>query len=171
MNCFKGMGLRACASAAVVLFGLTVWPSAARALDCVPVTEDTIKQLFVRWNDALQKPQPDHPTPDAVVQLYATDAVLLPTVENGPMIGRDAIRGYFAHFLENMPSGTILGPQNIRIGCNIAFDAGLYIFTYRKEGKKPTAARYTYVYRYDGGGWLIAHHHSSQWPLLPEPIQ
>jgi uncharacterized protein (TIGR02246 family) len=171
MKRFKRIGLAAYASAALILLALLAWPSAARALECVTVTPDEIANLFVRWNDALQKPQPEHPTPDAVIQLYATDAVLLPTVENGPYIGHADIRKYFEHFLENKPSGTILGPHNIRIGCNIAFDAGLYIFAYRKEGKKPTAARYTYVYKYEGGGWLIAHHHSSQWPLLPEPIR
>ena len=166
MNRFERMSLPAYASAALILLALVAWPSAARALDCVPVTDDIIKEQFVRWNDALQTGNAD-----TVVALYAPDAVLLPTVENGPYIGHADIRKYFEHFLENKPSGTILGPHNIRIGCNMAFDVGLYIFTYRKEGKRPTAARYTYVYRYEGGGWLIAHHHSAQWPLLPEPIR
>jgi len=160
MNRFKGTGLHACASAAVVLFGLAVWPSAARALDCVPVTEDAIKQLFVDWNNALQTGNAG-----TVVALYASDAVLLPTLKSGPLIGPTDIAKYFKEeFLPKKPVGAIDGNHNIRIGCNMAVDAGLYTFTYRKEGEKPTPARYTYVYRYDGGRWLIAHHHSSVRP-------
>jgi hypothetical protein len=50
----------------------------------------------------------------------------------------------------------------------VAFDAGLYTFTYdpppERPRKEPTKARYTYVYEYDGVSWLIAHHHSSVRP-------
>jgi uncharacterized protein (TIGR02246 family) len=121
------------------------------------VTEGQIADLFQVWNNALQTGNPDK-----VVELYAPDGILLPTVENGPLIGRAAIRGYFVHFLENKPNGKI-DERIIRIGCNVALDAGLYTFTYR-TGAPPTAARFTYVYEYDGGRWLIAHHHSSKRP-------
>jgi uncharacterized protein (TIGR02246 family) len=172
MNRFKGMGLRAYASAAVVLFGLAAWPSAARSqgLGCVPVTVADIEKLFVQWNEALGRSTPDKP--DDVVNLYAPDAVLLPTVENGPYIRRADIRKYFEHFLADKPSGKI-DERTIRIGCNVAFDAGLYTFTYDpprpRPPKKATPARFTYVYKYEGGTWLIAHHHSSVWPVLPKP--
>ena len=160
MHRFKRMGKVSYASAALVLLALMAWPTAAgsRALECVTVTETTIANLFVDWNNALRTEDPDK-----VVALYAPDAILLPTVENGPLIGPIAIRGYFVHFLANKPSGVIEG-RTIRIGCNVAFDAGLYTFTYDKPGEPPTAARYTYVYEYTGGRWLIAHHHSSKRP-------
>ena len=83
MKRFKRMSLPAHASAAVTLLALVAWPSAAGALDCKPVDEAAIKQLFVRWNAALQMPNPDNPNPNAVVNLYAREAVLLPTVEIG----------------------------------------------------------------------------------------
>jgi len=123
----------------------------------VAVTETEIANLFSAWNAALQTLDPDK-----VVETYAPDAVLLPTVENGPLIGRPAIRGYFVHFLEKKPSGAI-NERTIRIGCNVAFDAGLYTFTYG-TGEPPTAARFTYIYEHDGSRWLIAHHHSSKRP-------
>jgi hypothetical protein len=66
------------------------------------VTERQIANLFVRWNDALQKSTPEKP--DAVVNLYATDAILLPTVENGPYTNHAEIGKYFEHFLKNKPS-------------------------------------------------------------------
>src|SRR2546428_13519120 len=87
------LGLSLHASTAVILLTLVAWPSAARALDCVAVTEDAIKELFVEWNKAVQTGDPD-----TVVARYASDAVLLPTVENGPEIGPVAIKGYFGLF-------------------------------------------------------------------------
>jgi uncharacterized protein (TIGR02246 family) len=155
---FKRIGFSAYAFAAVFLLAIAGWPPAAgsKGLGCVPVTEDEIAKLFVNWNNALKTLNPDE-----VVYLYAQDGILLPTVENGPLIGRAAIRGYFVHFLEDKPSGEI-NERTIRIGCNVALDAGLYTFTY--AAKEPTKARYTYVYEYDGGRWLIAHHHSSKRP-------
>jgi uncharacterized protein (TIGR02246 family) len=167
MNHFNRMGLAAYASAAVISLALMGWPPAAGALDCTPVTKEQIADLFVRWNNALQASTPENPGP--VTNTYAENAILLPTVENGPMIGRPAISGYFKHFLVSKPSGTI-DQRTIRIGCNIAFDTGLYTFTYDPStGKKaPTLARYTYIYEYASGGWLIAHHHSSQRPEPPK---
>ena len=69
MKRFRWMGLLGYAFAAVFLLALVAWPSAAGALDCKPVDEAAIKQLFVRWNDALQMPDPKKPNPNAVVTL------------------------------------------------------------------------------------------------------
>src|SRR5262249_18508902 len=121
MKRLKPTGLPACASAAVFLLALVAWPSAAGALDCKPVDEAAIKQLFVRWNAALQMPSPDKPSPNAVVNLYAREAVLLPTVEIGPYTNPDDIRKYFEHFLAKKPRGAIdEATRTIRIGCNMA---------------------------------------------------
>src|SRR5262249_44067313 len=159
MHRFKQFGWIAPAFPLLFLAVILAWPQAAgsRGLGCVPVTEEAIAKLFTDWNNALQTGNPDK-----VVELYAPDGILLPTVENGPLIGHAAIRGYFVHFLENKPNGKI-DERTIRIGCNAAFDAGLYTFSYG-TGAPPTAARFTYIYEYDGGRWLIAHHHSSKRP-------
>ena len=165
---FKWNGFSAYASVAVFLLIFAAWPPTAdsRRLRCVPVTKDAIAKLFVKWNEALEKSTPKKP--DDVVNLYAPDAVLLPTVKNGPLTNHDAIRDYFVHFLEDKPSGAI-NESIIWIGCNVAFDAGLYTFTYTppppRPPKDPTKARYTYVYKYDGARWLIVQHHSSVRPV------
>src|SRR5215470_4664115 len=78
MTRFKRISRPAYASAAMILPALVAWPSAAGALECKPVDEAAIKQLFVRWNAALQMPKPDKPNPNAVVNLYEREAVLLP---------------------------------------------------------------------------------------------
>jgi uncharacterized protein (TIGR02246 family) len=133
--------------------------AARGGLGSVAVTEADVENLFVAWNNALQTENPDR-----VVALYATDAIPLPMGENGPYTDHAAIRRYFVDFLKKKPGGAIDRPHNIRIGCNVAFDSGLYTFTYGKKPNDPTPARYTYVYRYVGGTWLIAHHHSSKQP-------
>jgi len=173
MNRIKRLGLSGCASAAVFVLALAGWPSAAGALDCKPVDEAAIKQLFVRWNAALQMPNPDNPNPNAVVNLYAREAVLLPTVEIGPYTNPDDIRKYFERFLAKKPSGAIdEAKRTICIGCNIAFDAGLYTFTVngdQPDTRVKVPARYTYIYQLKGDRWLIAHHHSSVRPEPPKP--
>ena len=92
-----------------------------------------------------------------------TDATLLPTVQNGPLIRATAIRGYFVHFLEKSPQGKI-DQRIVHISCNIAYDIGLY--TFELDGDQPgtrtkVGARYTFIYAPEGGKWLIVHHHSS----------
>jgi uncharacterized protein (TIGR02246 family) len=105
-----------------------------------------------------------------VVANYGIDATLLPTVQNGPLIGPAAIRGYFVHFLEKSPQGTI-DRRIVHIGCNIAYDIGLY--TFELDGDQPgtrtkVGARYTFIYAAEGGKWLIVHHHSSALPESPK---
>jgi uncharacterized protein (TIGR02246 family) len=131
---------------------------------CTAITPKQVGALFDRWDAALATDNPD-----AVVKNYSTDAVLLPTAANGPLVGPEAIRGYFVHFLARHPRGTI-DKRTIRIGCNTVFDAGTYIFTL--DGGQPGSrvqlpARYTYVYEPRGGNWLIVHHHSSAMPEQP----
>ena len=129
------------------------------------MTEVKAKALFDEWNSALQQ------NPEKVVQTYTLDAVLLPTFENGPLIGRDEIRGYFDHFLEKHPVGKIDTRAIVPASCNMGVVAGLYTFTVDKENARvDEPARYTYVYAYkqEVGRWLIAHHHSSAQPQKNE---
>lgn len=128
---------------------------------CAAITPTQVAGLFDRWNAALATGNPD-----AVTATYTPDAVLLPTVERGPLIGTAAIRGYFVGFLKKHPHGTI-DTRVIRIGCNMAYDVGLY--TFMLDGTAPGSrvalhARYTYIYVPDHGHWLIVHHHSSAVP-------
>ena len=138
--------------------------SARTTAVCQTITKPQVVALFDRWNRALETRKVD-----AVVATYAPDATLLPTVENGPLIGRDAIGGYFTYFLKQAPEATI-DTHNIHIGCNIAYDIGLY--TFMVDGDQPgtrkqVRARYTFIYVPDHGKWLIVHHHSSALPKPP----
>ena len=130
---------------------------------CEPIGTAAIKALFVRWNEALQDP-----SAAKVVALYANDATLLPTVENGPYTKANGLKEYFVHFVERKPVATIDESRRfIKIGCNIAYDIGLYSFEVNGANtpdRETIKARYTFIYKWDGKRWLIAHHHSSAEP-------
>lgn len=140
------------------LFLLSVPVKAADSAPCIKADQTQISALFDRWNTSLGTLDPDQ-----VVAQYAPDAVLLPTVSNRPRTTPAEIRDYFVHFLKSGPQGKI-DQHIIRIGCNVAQDVGTYTFRF-KDGKT-VHARYTYVYEWVDGKWLIAHHHSS---AMPEP--
>jgi uncharacterized protein (TIGR02246 family) len=123
---------------------------------CAPVTEQQVKGLFDRWNASLKTLKPDE-----ILNNYASDAILLPTVSNLPRLTQAERREYFVHFLENKPQG-VIDQRVIRLGCNDAIDSGLYTFT-MGDGTK-VRARYTFVYNYQNGQWLIVSHHSSAMP-------
>jgi uncharacterized protein (TIGR02246 family) len=136
----------------------------AKSMSCAAVTTKQIEGLFDRWNTSLATLDPAKVTAN-----YASDAVLLPTVSNTPRTDSASIKEYFVHFLESHPQGKI-DTRTVKVGCNTASDVGTYTFTL--DGKTPgekqiVKARYSYVYTYRDGKWLIAHHHSS---AMPEPI-
>jgi uncharacterized protein (TIGR02246 family) len=130
---------------------------------CQTITEQQVTALFDRWNQSLATRDPD-----AVVANYAEDGTLLPTVQNGPLVGHDAIRGYFVYFLKQAPDGKI-DRRVVHRGCNVAYDIGTYTFTVngdQQNSRKQVQARYTFIYAPEHGKWQIVHHHSS---ALPAP--
>ncbi len=147
------IGLVGCASNQAAHTGT----QGARTESCKATTEAEIASLFDRWNQALQTGDPHK-----VVANYAERSILLPTVSNKPRLTPAEKEDYFHHFLENRPSGKI-DLRTIEIGCNTAFDAGLYTFTFAKTGAV-VSGRYTYTYRWNGSEWLITSHHSSAMP-------
>lgn len=150
-------------TATVIAIGLSAPASAqvspakkAPSGNCQATNNQQIAALFDRWNDSLRTLDPDK-----VVANYAVDAVLLPTVSDKPRLNRAEIHEYFVKFLKDAPQGTI-DSRTIKIGCNVAQDVGTYTFRF-KDGRT-VQARYTYVYEWQNGKWLIAHHHSSAMP-------
>ncbi len=145
---------------AALSLGASVPASAqSSAPTCAAATPQQISGLFDRWNASLRTGDPDQ-----VLANYASDGVLLPTVSNQPRTTPAEIRDYFVKFLKSGPQGSI-DQRIIKIGCNIAQDVGTYTFKFA-DGKT-VHARYTYVYEWQDGKWLIAHHHSSAMPEKP----
>ncbi|WFU12779.1 SgcJ/EcaC family oxidoreductase (plasmid) [Rhizobium sp. CB3090] len=128
----------------------------ALAEQCAPITKPQVERLFDRWNASLATLDPEK-----VVENYAPDAVLLPTLSNKPRLTQKERREYFVGFLKKHPQGKI-NSRTIKIGCNDALDIGLYTFTLKDGAKVP--ARYTFTYEFKHGKWLISSHHSSAMP-------
>ncbi|MEU1935167.1 SgcJ/EcaC family oxidoreductase [Streptomyces coeruleorubidus] len=126
-------------------------------------TEAQVLGLFDQWNAALQTGDPQK-----VADLYAKDAVLLPTVSDNVRTDRAEIVDYFEHFLRNKPAGTKVESVVNVLDRDTVIDTGVYEFalTDHETGAKNTVkARYTYAYEKQADGtWLIVNHHSSKMP-------
>jgi uncharacterized protein (TIGR02246 family) len=124
-------------------------------------TEQEIAALFDEWNAALATGNPEK-----VADLYAPDAVLLPTLSPQIRTTRAGIVDYFAHLLPSNPQAVITQEIITVLDRNNAINTGLYTFTLTENGvQQQVPARYTFVYRRTNGEWLIVNHHSS---VVPE---
>lgn len=129
---------------------------------CAPVTEAALDQQFAKFNAAWATKNPD-----TVTNLFARDAVLLPTVSNVPRTDHAQIRDYFVSFLRGEPVGTI-NTSTIKLGCNVAYRMGTWTvgLTNQNSGvRNDVKARYSFIYAWSDGEWKIAHLHSSMMPV------
>lgn len=135
-------------------------PAGPASALCAPIDAAGVAALFDRWNAALASGDPEQ-----VAALYGDDALLLPTLSPIPRADHAAIADYFVQFLAQAPEGRI-DSRTVRLGCNEALDAGTYSFLLHPAGQEPrrVAARYSFVYSFDGTDWHIQHHHSSLMP-------
>jgi len=125
-------------------------------------TKAQISGFFDTWNAALKTGDPEK-----VADLYAKNAVLLPTVSNKIRTDHAGIVDYFEHFLLNKPVGKKITTIVNVLDDNSALDTGIYEFTLtdpKTGNKRVVKARYTYEYERRGGVWKIVNHHSSAMP-------
>jgi len=99
----------------------------------------------------------------ALVNLYAPDAVLLGTTGFSLVEGQAAIRDYFSR-LATSGDKVAIGEQKVALlDDNVAYVTGIYEFTASRGGETRKApAGFTMVLIKRGGDWLIVHHHSSR---------
>jgi uncharacterized protein (TIGR02246 family) len=107
--------------------------------------------------------------PDAILALYAKDAVLWGTLSPTRRETPAALREYFVGAFKALPGHKVaFGDQLIRVYGDTAINTGYYTFSYVKDGQPQTIpARYSFVYVKQGGKWLIVDHHSSAVPAPP----
>jgi uncharacterized protein (TIGR02246 family) len=130
----------------------------ASTATCAPIPAGAVDTLFNQWNAAWATKNPD-----TVTNLFARDAVLLPTISAIPRTDRAGIRDYFVGFLKNSPVGRIDSSRVIE-GCNKLIRMGGWSVTLTDpstQAANTVSGRYTFIYRYEDGAWKVAHLHSS----------
>jgi uncharacterized protein (TIGR02246 family) len=99
---------------------------------------------------------------DAVVELYAPNAVLLGTASPIISEGTDAIRSYFDPLKPGAIKGVMGDRRTIVLGEDAVATTGFYDFSVMRDGTpQQLPARFTMVVAKRDGRWLIVHHHSS----------
>lgn len=100
--------------------------------------------------------------PEAVVNNYWPDAILLGTVSPVISVGTEAIRKYFSVVKGSGNKNAIQERHTIVLDDNAVVVTGFYEFTRMADGKPvPGPSRFTMLVTKRGGEWRIAHHHSS----------
>ncbi len=125
---------------------------------CQAIDKAQVSALFQRWNEDLVSGDPKR-----VVENYAEESILLPTLSSRLRRTAEEKQDYFTHFLEKKPSGTV-DERMVQIDCNTALDTGIYTFSFA-DGNE-VKARYTFTYKWypERDQWLITSHHSSAMP-------
>lgn len=133
----------------------------AKRMRCAAVTERDIERQFDAFNAAWATRQAGR-----VADLFGPDAVLLATVAATPRTDRAGIEDYFDKFLKGAPVGTI-ETSTIDIGCNMATRVGTWTVRFAEPTPSEARARYSFIYKYQDGRWVIDHLHSSVLPANP----
>jgi uncharacterized protein (TIGR02246 family) len=106
---------------------------------------------------------------EAVLKLYAPDAIFLGTLSPAIAEGTEPIRAYFARLPGSGNKVNIEERRRVVLGDGAVLETGFYEFTLIRDGNPvPTPARFTIVVAKRGDEWLIAHHHSSMRPKPPQ---
>lgn len=103
--------------------------------------------------------------PAQITAMYDADAVLWGTRAKKVAPNPSAIADYFKD-ARNRPNARVtFGEQHLRVYGDVAVSTGYYTFSDIRDGKEISRpARYTMVFRYRDGKWLIVAHHSSEVP-------
>ena len=128
---------------------------------CPTVSQADVEAQFARFNDAWATGNPD-----VVTALFTNEPVLLATVSNTPRTTPAMVRDYFVGFLRSRPVGQI-NTSTVEIDCQTATRLGTWTVTLTDPAtgaKSDVRARYSFIYRYEGGDWKIDHLHSSMMP-------
>jgi len=128
---------------------------------CPTVSQADVESQFARFNDAWATGNPD-----TVTALFTNEPVLLATVSNTPRTTPAMVRDYFVSFLRNTPVGRI-DTSTVEIDCQTASRLGTWTVTLTDPAtgaRTDVRARYSFIYRFEGGDWKIDHLHSSMMP-------
>jgi uncharacterized protein (TIGR02246 family) len=107
--------------------------------------------------------------PERITALYAPDAVLWGTVSKTIRTTPEEILEYFTQSATRRPNlRMFLGEQHVRVYGDIATNSGYYTSRNPVDGQEVVIPmRFTFMYRKEGGRWMIVNHHSSRFAATP----
>jgi uncharacterized protein (TIGR02246 family) len=107
--------------------------------------------------------------PVRISALYAPDAVLWGTVSQTIRTTPEEILEYFTDSATKRPDlRMFLGEYHVRLYGDIASNSGYYTSRNPVGGQEVVVPmRFTFIYRREGGRWVIVNHHSSRFASTP----
>lgn len=147
--------------AAAAVAAVIAAPAQAKSMKCAAVSQAKVEGLFTDFNKAWATKDPA-----AVTSMFTKDAVLLATVSNKPRLTHAEIQDYFVSFLKGSPVATI-NTSTFKMGCDTVARLGTWTVTLtnlNSGDRSDVKARYSFLYRMEGGKWKIDHLHSSMMP-------
>ena len=126
-------------------------------------TDNDVGAVVDRWATAFNSNDVD-----ALVNLYAADAILVGTAGLTLKEGRGAIHGYFDRLAKSGDKVVIDDRKIIVLDDNVGYVTGFYEFkAFRNNEMRKSTAGFTMVVVKRGDDWLIVHHHSSRRAVPP----
>ena len=125
------------------------------------ITEQEVLSALESWMSAVNAHDSGR-----VQNLYAPDAVLLPTLAGGLRDTSATRKQYFDAFTARPNlTGRYMSPPKIKLEGTVAVVGGFYDFAFTHDGKtEHLPARFSFVLEETPKGPLIVHHHSSRVP-------
>lgn len=121
----------------------------------------SVNTNFARWGDALLTQSAKN-----VAALYASNAILLPTMGKHVIATNKGVEEYFAFFLTFLPRVSMKDEFVFGERADSYVHCGVYRFRLTRDGKEQEVdARFSMLWQKVNGNWMIVHHHSSQVPV------
>lgn len=120
------------------------------------------RKALMRWAEIVSSGELE-----GLLALYASDAILVPTMEDEVGGHADERRAYFESFLANPNLRCHIDSLRKRISHKLGtvVVGGHYTFTFEKGDVEQTVpARFLFTFEEIDGTWLITGHHSSRMP-------
>lgn len=100
-----------------------------------------------------------------IVKLYASNAILVPTLSNEILVTAEGRHRYFEFLVSGGGPACNVASEEYRIdqGRDTVTIGGLYTFCFRRScGEEIVPARFMFTFEEFDGRWLISGHHSSR---------
>lgn len=118
------------------------------------------RATLIKWTEAVASGQVE-----AIVALYASDAVLVPTLSNEIVADQEGRRRYFEFLLSDGAPTCTVGSEKTRIAGELGnvTIGGTYTFCFRSTAaREKVPARFLFTFEEIAAHWLITAHHSSR---------